>query len=85
MSSAPETLAIQINGSPRSVTGVASPVFLDKLLVALELKCDRVAVELNGTIAPRASWIFTEVRTGDRLEIVHFVGGGSSLPRLFAA
>jgi sulfur carrier protein len=81
MSSAPEILAIQLNGSQRSIAGITSPVFLDKLLAALELKPDRIAVELNGTIAPRTSWAVTEVRTGDKLEVVHFVGGGASPTR----
>jgi sulfur carrier protein len=41
------------------------------------LKGDRVAVELNGEIVPRAHWVETIVEEGDRLEVVHFVGGGA--------
>jgi len=33
-------------------------------------------VELNREIVPRASWQATALKDGDRLEIVHFVGGG---------
>jgi thiamine biosynthesis protein ThiS len=40
------------------------------------LKADRIAVELNRTIAQRANWNETMLHNGDRLEIVHFVGGG---------
>ena len=40
------------------------------------MKGDRVAVELNREIVPRARWIDTSLKDGDRLEIVHFVGGG---------
>ncbi|HJX84981.1 MAG TPA: sulfur carrier protein ThiS, partial [Candidatus Angelobacter sp.] len=36
-----------------------------------------VAVELNLEIAPRASWMTTQLKDGDKLEIVHFVGGGT--------
>jgi thiamine biosynthesis protein ThiS len=41
------------------------------------MKGDRVAVELNREIVPRSQWAETQLREGDRLEIVHFVGGGS--------
>jgi thiamine biosynthesis protein ThiS len=40
------------------------------------LKSDRVAVELNRDIVPRDQWDTTNLSDGDRLEIVHFVGGG---------
>jgi thiamine biosynthesis protein ThiS len=36
-----------------------------------------VAVELNLDIVPRGQWVETQLADGDRLEIVHFVGGGS--------
>jgi thiamine biosynthesis protein ThiS len=36
-----------------------------------------VAVELNLEIVPRANWEATHLNDGDKLEIVHFVGGGS--------
>jgi thiamine biosynthesis protein ThiS len=40
------------------------------------MKPDRVAVELNRDIVPRDRWLQTHLKDGDRLEIVHFVGGG---------
>jgi len=40
------------------------------------LKSDRVAVELNRDIVPREQWEKTSLSADDRLEIVHFVGGG---------
>jgi sulfur carrier protein len=40
------------------------------------MKQDRVAVELNRAIVPRDQWAATGLSDGDRLEIVHFVGGG---------
>jgi thiamine biosynthesis protein ThiS len=49
---------------------------LSSLIERLGLKPDRVAVELNREIVQRAKWAETELRDGDRLEIVHFVGGG---------
>jgi sulfur carrier protein len=69
-------LLLTLNGRERAVDAVASPATLDVVLQALELRADRVAVELNGELAPRAGWAQTEVKSGDRLEIVHFVGGG---------
>ncbi len=44
----------------------------------LGMKQDRVAVELNRNIVPRADWAATNLAEGDQLEIVHFVGGGVS-------
>lgn len=70
-------LRVTINGQPREFSTLASPVTLAELIVSMELKGDRVAVEHNGEIAPRASWAEASVVTGDRLEVVHFVGGGS--------
>jgi len=47
------------------------------LLEMLGMKADRVAVELNREIVPRDRWASTYLTEGDRLEVVHFVGGGS--------
>jgi thiamine biosynthesis protein ThiS len=46
------------------------------LVQLLGRKTDRVAVELNRDIVPRDRWDQTQLADGDRLEIVHFVGGG---------
>jgi sulfur carrier protein len=72
-----ERLEIQVNGQPRSVEGVAAPVTLDRVIEALGLRGDRIAVEHKGVIAPRTGWAGVLVVDGDQLEIVHFVGGGS--------
>jgi len=42
------------------------------------MKPDRVAVELNLEIVSRAQWDTTTLKNGDKLEVVHFVGGGNS-------
>jgi sulfur carrier protein len=70
------TLTVMINGQRRDFAGLASPVQLSQVVAAMELKADRVAVEHNGEIAPRANWGEIAVSSGDRLEVVHFVGGG---------
>ena len=50
---------------------------LTALVATLGMKPDRVAVELNRNIVPRDRWAETHIKEGDRLEIVHFVGGGA--------
>jgi len=53
---------------------------LSALVEQLGMKPDRVAIELNRAIIPRDQWSQTSLHDGDRLEIVHFVGGGSLAP-----
>ena len=50
---------------------------LSDLVSSLGMKSDRVAIELNREIVPREQWAETKLCDGDRLEIVHFVGGGT--------
>jgi thiamine biosynthesis protein ThiS len=69
-------MKVIINGQEREFPELASPVKLGKLLEAMELQGDRVAVELNGSIVARGEWGSATVHSGDKLEIVHFVGGG---------
>jgi thiamine biosynthesis protein ThiS len=64
---------IFVNGEPREVPERLS---LAALLAWLQLPADRVAVERNREIASRATWDATLIQAGDRLEVVHFVGGG---------
>ena len=54
---------------------------LAALIESLNMKPDRVAVELNREIVPRNRWPETPLKEGDRLEIVHFVGGGAGLQK----
>lgn len=65
---------IQINGESREFN---APLTLSALVETLGLKSDRVAVELNRSIVAREQWRETDLREGDRLEMVQFVGGGS--------
>ncbi len=72
-------LTIQLNGQPRAFSELASPTNLASVITTLGLKADRIAVELNSNIISRSAWDQTRVVEGERLEIVHFVGGGSTL------
>jgi thiamine biosynthesis protein ThiS len=69
----PNTIEIFINGEPRTV---ASGFSVADLVASLELSAGRLAIELNLSILPRATWAETRLQANDKLEIVHFVGGG---------
>ena len=62
-----------INGQPQTVQEGLS---LSDLIAQFNMKAERVAVERNGAVVPRNDWPQTALQNGDRLEIVHFVGGG---------
>ena len=68
-------MQLTINGEERLFEG---PLSLAGLLEHLGLKLDRVAVEYNRSILARPQWAETSLADGDRLEIVQFVGGGTS-------
>ena len=65
-------MKITINGQEQT----SDPITLAQLIEQLGMKQDRVAVELNRNIIRREKWPETNLAEGDRLEIVHFVGGG---------
>ncbi len=50
------SLTLQLNGSTRDFANLVAPVTLAQLIAELELKGDRIAVELNGAIVERARW-----------------------------
>ena len=68
-------MILTINGEEREFPAAS----LAELVEQLGMKQDRVAVELNREIVPRDRWSETQLNAGDRLEIVHFVGGGAQL------
>lgn len=69
-------LSLVVNGQVRTLDGLDAPAPLASVLERLELRQDRIAVELNGEIAPRTKWAELSVLDRDRIEVVHFVGGG---------
>ena len=66
-------MLVTVNDEPNDVPEDLS---LDGLLHLLTLPADRLAVELNRTVVRRVEWPRTKLHEGDRVEIVHFVGGG---------
>jgi sulfur carrier protein len=73
-------MKLHINGEERAIAEPVhpNPFTVSALIESLAMKSDRVAVELNRELAPRDRWSQIALKEGDRLEIVHFVGGGSS-------
>ena len=69
-------MQLVINGNERDFPALSSVSKISDLIVALDLKTDRVALEHNGTIIHRDAWPETRINSGDKFEIVHFVGGG---------
>lgn len=66
-------MTLTINGEDRDFPSVTT---IADLIAQLAMKPDRVAVELNRELVPRDRWADATLQNGDRLEIVHFVGGG---------
>jgi thiamine biosynthesis protein ThiS len=66
-------ISIIVNGEKREAKRGA---VVTDLLLALGLDAGRVAIERNLEILPRPAWAQTQVESGDRYEIVQFVGGG---------
>lgn len=66
-----------INGKDQSFPSLQNSSPLIALIDYLKLTGDRIAIEHNGDIVPRAEWASCVLADGDRLEIVHFVGGGA--------
>lgn len=64
---------IQLNGAPFELEAGDT---IAGLLARLDLSDKRVAVERNGEIAPASARAASLLAEGDRIEIVHFVGGG---------
>ena len=72
-------LRLIVNGNAREFEGLDEGAALARLVEAMALKGDRVAIERNGEIVARRVWAEVGLASGDRLEIVHFVGGGGIL------
>jgi thiamine biosynthesis protein ThiS len=65
-------MQITINGELRE----AAPGTVQQLLETLGIDPRKIAVEHNAEILPKAAYATAAIAAGDRIEIVHFVGGG---------
>lgn len=70
-------LQLTVNGAPHSIDHPATGVALIEVLEALGYNPSLVVVEHNGLIAARSQWTEPRVNSGDNLEVVTIVGGGS--------
>jgi len=66
-------MKLWVNGEERSIEAAAN---VAALVSALGLDGRKVAVERNLEIVPRSVYAQTALADGDRIEIVHFIGGG---------
>jgi thiamine biosynthesis protein ThiS len=66
-------MQLTINGEARQCDALAN---LSALIEALGLDPRKVAIERNLEIVPRSTYAATPLADGDRIEIVHFIGGG---------
>ncbi|MFN7944069.1 MAG: sulfur carrier protein ThiS [Blastocatellia bacterium] len=72
MSNSP-VIEIVVNGEPHRIAPEST---VTDLVTQLDLPSARLAIELNREILPRQQWPSRKLQSGDRLEVVHFVGGG---------
>lgn len=68
-------MRIEVNGEPRELSDGTT---LSQLIAELDYAGERIAVELNREVIRRKLWDDTELNNNDKIEIVHFVGGGKS-------
>ena len=68
-------MEVQINGEARYFDG---PLTVNSMLLVLGFDPRKIAVERNLEIVPKGAYGGTSVEDGDRLEIVHFIGGGNA-------
>lgn len=67
-------MLIEVNGEKHDVP---ASITLTELVHHLNLAPERLAIELNHKVIRRADWQQSLLKEGDRVEIVHFVGGGA--------
>ena len=68
-----ETIEVLVNGEARAVATGSS---VTDLLAGLDMPTERVAVERNRRVLRKTDWAETRLEADDKIEIVHFVGGG---------
>ena len=66
-------ITIYLNGEAHDIP---AEIDLVRLLEFFSLPSKRIAIELNKTVIRRPDWPATIIQEGDKLEVVHFVGGG---------
>jgi thiazole synthase len=67
-------MRLTINGEQRDF-GI--PLTVDEMLEQIGMDPRKVAVERNLEVVPKSRYQVTSLNDGDRIEIVHFIGGGA--------
>ena len=68
-------MRVFVNGDEKNF---GSDISLSDLIKQLDLPVARIAIELNREVVRRSDWDSTMLKDEDRIEIVHFVGGGEN-------
>ena len=68
-------MRVFVNGDLKEFSSALS---LAELITQLDLPASRIAIELNREVVRRSDWGSTMLKDDDRIEIVHFVGGGKN-------
>lgn len=66
-------MKVFINGETKEITNQLN---LSDLLKLFSLPQERIAIELNKEVVRKKDWETIQVSDGDKLEVIHFVGGG---------
>jgi len=67
-----ENKSIQLNGEMQAVSAGT----LAELIVELGLEKRMIAIERNLEVVPKSQYHVTALQDGDRIELVHMIGGG---------
>lgn len=66
-------MIVTVNGEKKDI---AEQTNLSQLLELLALPSERIAIELNREVVRKKDWANIQINDADRIEVVHFVGGG---------
>lgn len=66
-------MTIVVNGETKEIPKETN---LSELLELLALPSERIAIELNRRVVRKKDWQSIEIKDADKIEVVHFVGGG---------
>ena len=66
-------MQIIVNGEKKEIERELN---LQELLKKLELPSERIAIELNKTVVRKKDWETVKIADSDKIEVIHFVGGG---------
>ena len=66
-------MTIVVNGETKEIP---KEINLSELLELLALPSERIAIELNKQVVRKKDWANIVIKDADKIEVVHFVGGG---------